>query len=238
MANDFNFSANPFENERLPRLVFGAVAAIVLGTTIVHGFFLTRYLLREREELDIQVADLRSSIDQTNAEIQRLAGSLSQQRSALATERTGFLSRIYRHKSFSWTGLFNELEAITPADVRIVSIAPRETDGNIEVTLSVVGRTLTNVLEMVRALEANTFFGTVYPLDEVDLEELGNGETGIAATLRLEYVDPIPDDPHAPDGMEPPPADVAPLPDDESEPEPEPAPETAPVAVPSEAGVP
>ncbi len=191
MANDFNFASVPFENERLPRLVFGTVAAIVLGATLVHGFYLARYLVREQEELDIKVSELRSLLEQTNVEMQRLDGSLSQQQSALATERTGFLTRIYRHKSFSWTGLFNELETITPAGIRIVSITPNETDGQIEVTLSVVGRTLANVLEMVRALEASSFFGTVFPVDEVDLQELGGSDTGTAATLRLQYIEPI-----------------------------------------------
>jgi len=189
MGNDFNFSATPFENERLPRLIFGGTAAIVLGATLVHGIFLARYLAREREELDIKVADLRANIVQTDAEIGNLSGSLTREQSALANERTNFLTRIYRHKSFSWTGLFNELESITPPGIRIVSISPSETDGRIEVTLSVVGRTLADVLLMVKALEASSFFASVFPLDEVDLEELGGREIGTGATLRLQYVD-------------------------------------------------
>jgi len=86
--------------------------------------------------------------------------------------------------------------------VRITSIAPFEDDGEIAVTMTLVGRTLTNVLEMVSALEASMIFATVFPLEEVDLAELGDGrETGIAATLELRYVapPPEPDDPDDPD---------------------------------------
>ncbi len=194
MANDFNFSRAPFENERLPRLVFMLTAAFVLGVTLVHGFFLARSLVREQEALDIKVGELRDEIEATDAAISRTEASLARQQTALANEQTAFLTRIYRHKGFSWTGLFNELEEITPAAVRITSIAPFEDDGEIAVTLTLVGRTLTNVLEMVSALEASVFFATVFPLDEVDLAELGDGkETGIAATLQLRYVAPPPE---------------------------------------------
>ena len=75
--------------------------------------------------------------------------------------------------------------------MRITSIAPVEIDGEISVTLTLVGRTLQNVLEMVSALEGISFFATVFPLDDVDLADnldAGAG-SGIAATLQLRYVD-------------------------------------------------
>ena len=194
MANDFNFSRAPFGNDRLPRLAFTLAAALVLGVTLVHGFFLARSLVREQEALDITVDGLKGELEATDAAISRTEASLARQQTALANERTEFLTRIYRHKGFSWTGLFNELEEITPAAVRITSIAPFENEGEIAVTMTLVGRTLTNVLEMVRALEASAIFATVFPLDEVDLAELGDGsETGISATLELRYLAPPPE---------------------------------------------
>ena len=204
MANDFNFSRAPFGNDRLPRLVFMLAAALVLGVTLVHGFFLGRSLVREQEALDIKVGELRDELEATDAAISRTEASLARQQTALANGRTAFLTRIYRHKGFSWTGLFNELEEITPAAVRITSIAPFEDDGEIAVTMTLVGRTLTNVLEMVSALEASMLFATVFPLDEVDLAEIGNGrETGIAATLRLRYVAPPPETAEPAESAEP-----------------------------------
>ena len=191
MANDFNFSRAPFGNDRLARLAFALAAALVLGVTLVHGFFLARSLVREQEALDITVGELEDELEATDAAINRTETSLARQQTALANERTEFLTRIYRHKGFSWTGLFNELEEITPAAVRITSIAPFENEGEIAVTMTLVGRTLTNVLEMVRALEASAIFATVFPLNEVDLAELGDGsETGISATLELRYLAP------------------------------------------------
>jgi Tfp pilus assembly protein PilN len=224
MASGFNFARQPFENERLPRLVFTLSAALVLGVTLVHGFFLGRYLVREQEALDITVSELEGEIEAADAAIARTEASLAEKQTALGDERTRFLTRIYRHKSFSWTGLFNELEEITPAAVRITSIAPFEEDGEIAVTLTLVGRTLANVLEMVSALEGSRFFATVFPLDEVDLAEIGDGrETGVAATLRLRYVAPPADEPDAaPEDADPsgdaPEVDAGPLDEDDTEP--------------------
>jgi Tfp pilus assembly protein PilN len=190
MWNHFNFARRPFVNERLARLVFVVAAALTIGLTLVHGFFLARYLVREQEALDVQVAELRDELAGTESRIASAGASVAQGQSALSNERTVFLARLYRLKSFSWTGLFNELEAITPKAVRITSIAPLEVDGEISVTLTLVGRVLQSVLEMVSALEGSSFFATVFPLDEVDLADLGAGtDSGIAATLRLRYVD-------------------------------------------------
>lgn len=188
MSNRFNFARRPFVNERLPRLVFVVAATLVIGLTLVHVFFLARYLVREQEELDVQVAELRDELARTNSRIASAAASVAQGQTELSNDKTLFLAHLYRLKSFSWTGLFNELEEITPRAVRITSIAPVEIDGEISVTLTLVGRTLQNVLEMVSALEGSSFFATVFPLDDVDLAEMDAG-SGIAATLQLRYVD-------------------------------------------------
>ena len=190
MANGFNFAKKPFVNERLPRLVLSLTAAFAIGLTLVHGFFLTRYLVREQEALDIKVEELQSSLTKTESDISQTRGALAREQTALQNERTQFLTRLYRHKGFSWTGLFNELETITPGPVRITSITPAEEDGEMTVTLTLVGRTLEDVLAMVRELEGSSFFATVFPVDEAPLDErIGQSETGIAATLRLTYVE-------------------------------------------------
>jgi Tfp pilus assembly protein PilN len=198
MANAFNFARAPFVNERLPRTVFALAVGAVAAVTLFHGFLLTRYLLREQESLDIRVSELRQELSETNAGISRAQGSLARDRSALGSEQTKFLTTLFRRKTFSWTGLFNELETITPPSVRVTSIAPAEEEGEITVTMTVVGQALQDVLEMVRALESSSFFATVFPLDEANLAEADRGETGIAATLRLDYVEDVRKTPEPP----------------------------------------
>jgi Tfp pilus assembly protein PilN len=189
MPNEFNFARAPFVNERAPRLVFGLSLLAVLALTLAHGYLLTRYLLREQEALDVRVEEIRKEIAKADEARVRDESALARDQTALGGERTSFLVRLYRRKSFSWTGLFNELEAITPPPVRVTSIVPSEEKGRISVTLTVVGRTLQDVLAMVRALESSSFFATVFPVDETNLEEQQGQGTGIAATLKLDYVE-------------------------------------------------
>jgi Tfp pilus assembly protein PilN len=187
----FNFAREPFVNERLPRLIFALAVAAVAGGTIIHGVLLTRYLLREQEALDIRVSELRQELSEASAGIAGAQNALARNRTELGSEQTRFLTTLFRRKSFSWTGLFNELEKLTPPSVRVTSISPAEEEGEITVTMTVVGRTLPDVLEMVRALESSSFFATIYPLDEANLGDEDRGETGIAATLRLDYVEDV-----------------------------------------------
>ncbi len=205
--NEFNFARAPFVNERLPRTVLALAVIAVAGATVFHGVLLTRYLLREQEALDTRVDDLRREISDTDARIFGAQGSLARNRTELGSVQTQFLTTLFRRKSFSWTGLFNELEEITPPSVRITSIAPAEEEGEITVTMTVVGRTLQDVLEMVRGLESSSFFATIYPVDETNLADEDRGETGIAATLKLDYVEdvrdaPPPESPEAPETPE------------------------------------
>ena len=215
-----NFARKPFENERLPRLVFVTAAAALLLLTAVHGFYLARYLVREQEALDIQVEELETGLDDTTRQVADARQGLARAEQSSGDERTVFLTTLYRRKGFSWTGLFNELERITPADVRIRSVAPFEADGRMAVTLDVVGRTLANVLQMVTALETSAYFAMVFPLDEVDLSEMGGDDSGIAATLQLHYVEPDPSPDAATEGEG---GEEAPPGDEEAEPS-EPAP--------------
>jgi Tfp pilus assembly protein PilN len=217
MANEFNFARAPFVNQRLPNAVVVLAIAAVAAATVLHGVLLTRYLLREQEALDARVADLRREISDTDARIAGAQGSLDRNRTELGSVQTQFLTTLFRRKSFSWTGLFNELEELTPPSVRITSIAPTEEEGEITVTMTVVGRTLKDVLELVRGLESSSFFATIYPVDEANLESEDRGETGIAATLRLDYVEdvrepgaPVPAGSEAPETPEPPQTEVPP----------------------------
>ena len=188
MSNELNFAREPFTNERLPRLIFSLLATLVLGLTLVHCFLLGRHLLREQEELDLRVTTLRSEIEQTNDGIARTKAAVDREQTALGNERTRFLIHLYRQKEFSWTGLFNELEAIAPGPIRITSIAPTEEEGETTVTMTLVGQDLRSVLEMVKQLESSSFFATVFPIDEANLDDLGRNETGVVATLHLQYV--------------------------------------------------
>ena len=190
MINQLNFARVPFRNERFPAVLYGLAVTLLLALTVVHAVFLTRYLMREQEELDVKVASLQEELEDLNSRIGRTQSKLRSQRSEAGTERIRFLARLFYHKNFSWTGLFNELENLTPPAVRITSIAPGpigtkddEIKEEIQVQLQVVARSFDNILEMVRRLEENRLLMNVLPLTESDRTETDDG--GHAATLTL-----------------------------------------------------
>ena len=190
MTAQFNFSKKPFENQRLSQLLIILITSLLIPLTLIHGYFLlTHYLAREHQGLEFKIEKVKKQIEETEQQISQNRKTLEGGQPDLVKERLLFLKRIYRHKNFSWTDLFHELEKIIPANVKIVSIQPIDIDGHITVNLALIGKKLANVIEMVTALEASSSFNMVFPLNEVELSELGTGETGIAATLGLQYVD-------------------------------------------------
>ena len=190
MTSQFNFSKKPFENQRLSQLLIILITSLLIPLTLIHGYFLlTHYLAREHQGLEFKIEKVKKQIEETEQQISQNRKTLEGGQPDLVKERLLFLKRIYRHKNFSWTDLFHELEKIIPANVKIVSIQPIDIDGHITVNLALIGKKLANVIEMVTALEASSSFNMVFPLNEVELSELGTGETGIAATLGLQYVD-------------------------------------------------
>ena len=193
MIHQLNFAKIPFRNERVPGIFYGLAVALLLALTVVHAVFLTRYLMREQEELDVKVASLQEELAELNSRIGRTQSELRSQTNEAGTERIRFLARLYYHKNFSWTDLFNELETLTPPAVRITSIAPGpigtkddEIKEEIQIQLQVVARSFENILEMVSRLEENHLLMNVLPLSEADRTETDDG--GHAATLTLKYL--------------------------------------------------
>ena len=179
-----NFARVGFRNQRLPRLLFAIAAFSCATATLWHGVILTRYLLREREDLDLKVQSLEEQVSGLDIDISRTRSELRKQRNELMTQRIEFLADVYRQKGFSWTELFHQLEEILPRNVLIRSISPSAAQDVIEVKLMTIARSLEDLLELVRKLEESRYFGTVMPVNEAQREE-GNE---VAATVTLRYL--------------------------------------------------
>ncbi len=187
-----NFSGAPFRNERLPWFVYGIAVAALTVTTVIHAVTLTRYFMREQEELDVKVASLQTELNGLVAEVNRAQSELDTQQDQSRNEKILFLAALFQRRRFSWTGFFNELESLTPAPVRITSIAPGgvgpiddDVGEELEIQLQIIARTLEDVLEMLRRLEANHLYASVLPLRE---SEGGQRVDGVAVTLTLNYL--------------------------------------------------
>jgi Tfp pilus assembly protein PilN len=165
-----NLATKPFYNERLVHwLIAGAAIAVIAFT----AFNVSAYLRLSgrqgglsadiaRDEamartLASRAADARRRID---------AKSLERVR-AQAAEANGIIDA----RTFSWTALFDDIEATLPPTVMLTAITPSIGPDGASVRLTVLGRTVEAIDTFIERLEATTRFENVQPSSETVTEE-------------------------------------------------------------------
>ena len=166
-----NLATKPFYNERLVSWLIAGAAVLVIAFTAVNVSQYLRHSGRQggleadaaRDEglartLTARAAEARRRID---------AKSLEQVR-AQAAEANGIIDA----RTFSWTMLFDDIEATLPPTVMLTAITPSvEADGTSTVRLTVLGRTVEAIDDFIEKLEATKRFENVQPASEVVTEE-------------------------------------------------------------------
>ncbi len=155
-----NLSTRPFYNERLVRVVLGAVALAALGLGIFDAAQIVR--LRTRS------ADVRQQAEAAEREAAGLRGEARAIRQSLNRDQLETVQVAAREanllidrRAFSWTDLFNRFEATLPADVRISAVQPQvDTDGRMLVAISAVARRIEDVDAFTEALQTSGSFSS------------------------------------------------------------------------------
>lgn len=177
-----NLATRPFYNERLVRsLLIAALAVAVawaaLNATTLLSLSQQGALLRDRTRNE----SLRAAGARTEADAVRRGLDVADLKavSGAAAEANALIQR----RTFSWTALFNQLEATLPPDVRLVAVHPQtDNDGHLLLALTVVSRKFEDLDTFIRGLEATgSFSGVVSRTDEA----LDDGT--IASTLQGYY---------------------------------------------------
>jgi len=172
-----NLASRPFYNERLVRGVLIVALAAAVAWSAVNAARLVSLsqqsaMLGERVRTEGQrAAGARRDADEVRrglnlAELQAVSGA--------ATEANALIAR----RTFSWTGLFNVLEATLPPDVRLMQVQPQADDrGRLMLTLTVVSRQIEDLDTFIQGLEnTGTFRGVLSRSDET-LEDGTIGST-------------------------------------------------------------
>lgn len=177
-----NLATRPFYNERLVRgaLIVALAAAVAwsaVNVATLMSLSQQSAMLSDRARSE----SLRASGARTEADTVRRGLNAAELRavSGAATEANALIQR----RTFSWTALFNQLEATLPADVRLVEVQPQtDNEGRLILSLTVVSRKIEDLDTFIRGLEATgAFRGVVSRLDEA----LEDGT--IASTLQGYY---------------------------------------------------
>ena len=181
-----NVATRPFYNERGVHVILGAVATLMIVLGVLNAAALSTQSERERAlggqitnqekralELRQDAAKVRNSIKQD--ELQAVL--------AAAREANGLIDR----RTFSWTELFNYLEATLPADVMLTTVRPLVEDERVVVTLGIIGRRVSAIDQFMTQLEGTRAFRDVLSRDEQALEDGGFEAVVVAA-----YVPSVP----------------------------------------------
>lgn len=184
MIARLNLASDPFRNRALPWTVSVLVAAVSLAAIV---FVLAQYreAKAEADATERQVVTMRAQ----RAELERQAQEITQNIPPEQQQTLKAAHELVGRKSFSWSQLFSDLENFLPESVRVSRINVREVaqvgdQTRADLDLTVVGRTPSDVTDMIAEMNRAGTFNAV-PLTEN--QKSGKGEAGYEWTLRVSY---------------------------------------------------
>ena len=161
-----NLSTRPFYNVRAVRALLGLAALVVAGFTVFNAVQLIRLSSTQRT-LSADAVRAETEAAQLRADAVRLRGQIDPKELALVSADAHEANAIIDRRAFSWTALFGQFEQALPADVRITAVQPRrEQDGSFAINIGVQARRVEDVEAFIEALEAQTPFRDVLPVEE------------------------------------------------------------------------
>ncbi len=155
-----NVATQPLESHR--RFIAGAtalgvvglVALVLLSTSVYHTW---RHNRGERET----ISHYQNQLVAMSAERQELAGYFNSAKTKTVMDRAAFLNSLIDQRSFPWTKIFTDLEKVLPPGVRVVSIAPKMQNGQVDVKLVVGASSDKGKIDFLDALQASPAFSHV-----------------------------------------------------------------------------
>jgi Tfp pilus assembly protein PilN len=161
MRARLNLASRPFRNESLPNLLFVLGGALLIVVTYIHAWHLQRLVGAPSSALRREVTGLDAELQAVRHEAQAKRVSVPEQ-SRLAEWRA--VKDLVDRRTLSWSVLLSRLEAVLPANARLLSISPTVNGGQIHIELQAVAKTREDGYELIKALEAEGHFDDVFPV--------------------------------------------------------------------------
>ena len=196
-----NLSTRPFYNERAVHLALGAVALVVLALTVVNLVAVVR-LSRQNTVLSARIREDRTAATELTRNAREIRQNINQVELNTIVAAAREANTLIDARTFSWTALFNQLEATLPPDVMLASIRPAIVEGQTKITLITLGRRRPDLDEFIEKLEATGAFENVLPRQENPSDD-GLMQATIVATYVPEAPAAVPTAP-APPAAKPP----------------------------------
>ena len=134
-----NLSTRPFYNERAVHAVAAFLALVLLALTAWQIARVVR-LSREKTDLNAVIRKDKAEADAKTREAAQTRRGLDQRELAIVATAAKEANQLIEQRTFSWTELFNQLEATLPEDVMLLAVRPEFTEGETRVNLEILGR--------------------------------------------------------------------------------------------------
>ena len=134
-----NLSTRPFYNERAVHALAAIVAIIVLAVTAWQILRVVR-LSRHKTELNAAIARDKSETDARTRDAAAIRRGLDQKQLTIVADEAKAANDLIEQRTFSWTQLFNYLEATLPEDVMLTAVHPVFAEGVTQISMSIQGR--------------------------------------------------------------------------------------------------
>jgi len=185
MRFDLNLAKRPFVNMTLPAaialaLALGIVAFTAFNATILFASPGETGAKDYQERIDEALANL----ERMESEISGIEEQLNSNEAKLLGGRIKFANELIARQKLNWTRLFDRLEALTPAKVRMLRISPLVQGDKVNLVLRVEESEPNAVLDFVKALEDSPAFSRV----SIEDESPSKVESGQIWRLRVSYL--------------------------------------------------
>ena len=165
-----NLATRPFYNERLVHWLIGGAAVLVVAFT---AFNVSEYLRLSGRQggLAADAARDEAMARTLTARAAEARGRIDAKSLARISAQAAEANAIIDARTFSWTALFDDIEATLPPTVMLTAITPSIGPDGATVRLAVMGRTVEGIDTFIERLEATTRFENVQPSTETVTEE-------------------------------------------------------------------
>jgi type IV pilus assembly protein PilN len=152
-----NLATKPLETHRRFLLFSSATGVLAAILFVVLGWHLNS-LRKTDATFRSQTASTLHQIDTLTTERHELERFFSEPSNAKLHDRATFVNTILDARSFNWTRMFMDLEMVLPGGVRVLSIEPKQVNGQAAVKLTVGASSEQEKQKFLRALEQSGTF--------------------------------------------------------------------------------
>jgi Tfp pilus assembly protein PilN len=168
-----NLATSPLENDH--RFVFGAAIVASIGVIALLGLSWKAYNVRAANQArHAEISAVQSEVNSLNDRRQSLDAFFNRSDILEVRDRSAYLNGLITERSFPWTQIFMDFEAVLPEGVRIVNINPKLVANRIELHMNVGAVSDEASSKFLNALEKSKSFSHVALTSETRPQRLND----------------------------------------------------------------